>query len=113
MKMSESSRVCDKKLTVNNSLHEAAGSRPVTWTSETIASIVSIAHTINFGVVPDSRGVVFSPPYRDIVQLAERLSGGQEAAGSNPAISTIRHTQQIYSTKNIIGSSPIPALIIG
>ena len=32
MKMSESSRVCDKKLTVNNSLHEAAGSRPVTWT---------------------------------------------------------------------------------
>ena len=41
--------------------------------------------------MPNKRGVVFSPPYRDIVQLAERLSGGQEAAGSSPAISTKSH----------------------
>ena len=37
--------------------------------------------------------------YRDIVQLAERLSGGQEAAGSSPAISTIRRTRKIKNVE--------------
>lgn len=68
------------------------------------------------------------PLFRDMAQMVARFLGVEEATGSSPVISTRsnsgalrrpgyyksnRHTQQIYSIKNIIGSSPIPALIIG
>ena len=69
-----------------------------------------------------------SPLFRDMAQMVARFLGVEEATGSSPVISTRsnsgalrrpgyyklnRHTQQIYSIKNIIGSSPIPARIIG
>lgn len=72
------------------------------------------------GSSPASRTIIF----RDMAQMVARFLGVEEATGSSPVISTRsnsgalrrpgyyksnRHTQQIYSIKNIIGSSPIPA----